>query len=104
MPRQTNRRQFLQTTALSGVGFWVAGSLRADESKSANERIRFACIGVGGKGSSDSEDAAKHGDVVAICDIDENTLNGAAAKFPQAKKYFDFRKMLEEMAGSIDAV
>lgn len=104
MPRQTNRRQFLQTTAATGVGFWVAGGLQAAESKSPNERIRIACVGVGGKGSSDSSDAGNHGDIVAICDIDDKTLDGASKKFTNAKKYNDFRKMFDEMAGSIDAV
>lgn len=104
MPRQSSRRQFLQTTAATGVGFWVAAGLQAEESKSPNERIRFACVGVGGKGSSDSSDAGNHGDVVAICDVDDNTLNGASQKFSKAKKYNDFRKMFDEMAGSIDAV
>ncbi|HEX7447333.1 MAG TPA: Gfo/Idh/MocA family oxidoreductase [Pirellulales bacterium] len=104
MPRQSSRRQFLQTTAATGAGFWVAAGLRAEESKSPNERIRFACVGVGGKGSSDSSDAGNHGDVVAICDVDDNTLNGASQKFGKAKKYNDFRKMFDEMAGSIDAV
>jgi predicted dehydrogenase len=42
--------------------------------------------------------------MVAICDIDEKTLDKAAQKWPQAKKYKDFRKMLDEMGKSIDAV
>jgi predicted dehydrogenase len=42
--------------------------------------------------------------VVAICDIDDETLGKAGEKFPGAKKYHDFRKMLEDMGGSIDAV
>ncbi len=105
MSHRTNRRRFLQTTAISGVGFWVAGGVRAEPGKSPNERIAFASVGVGGKGSSDSGDAAKAGDLVAICDIDENTLNSAGQqRFPKAKRYTDFRKMLDEMGKSIDAV
>ncbi len=53
----TDRRRFLKSTALTGVGVFVAGTAAAEDSKSPNERIRFACIGVGGKGSSDSHDA-----------------------------------------------
>jgi predicted dehydrogenase len=41
---------------------------------------------------------------VALCDIDDKFLNEKAAKFPEAKKYNDFRKLLEEMAPKIDAV
>ncbi len=105
MSHETNRRRFLQTTAMTGVGVWVAGRLSAEEPKSANGRIAMAAVGLGGKGSSDSRDAGNFGDMVAICDIDENTLNKAGEKrYPKAKRYTDFRKMLEEMGDSIDAV
>lgn len=104
MPNRTNRRQFLQTTAMTGVSFWVAGNLRAEESKSPNEKIRMAAIGIGGKGSSDSGDAGAAGEMVAICDVDEKRLEAAAKRFKGAKLYTDFRKMLEEMDKSIDAV
>jgi predicted dehydrogenase len=105
MARRSNRRDFLKQSALAGVGFWVAGTsnLLAD-SKSSNERLNIACIGVGGKGSSDTDQAANHGTVVALCDIDDKTLNAKAQKFPKAKKYNDFRKMFDEMAKDIDAV
>ncbi|MBX7168687.1 MAG: Gfo/Idh/MocA family oxidoreductase [Pirellulales bacterium] len=101
---RSSRRTFLQTSAVAAGGFFVANSLRAADSDSPNEKVRFACIGVGGKGDSDSADAGKHGDVVAICDIDEQRLDKAAASFKDAKKFVDFRQMLEEMRDSIDAV
>jgi predicted dehydrogenase len=71
---------------------------------SANGKIAFACIGVGGKGESDTADAARLGEVVAICDIDSNTLAAAQKRYPNAKPYSDFRKLLTEMEKSIDAV
>ncbi len=105
MPYQSNRRGFLEATAATGIGFWVAGGLLAKESKSPNQRIAMASVGVGGKGGEDSTDAGKAGDMVAICDIDENHLNNAGTRrFKKAKRYTDFRKMLEEMGKSIDAV
>ena len=101
----TDRRRFLKSTALTGVGVFVAGTAGAADSQSPNERLRFACIGIGGKGASDSADAKRHGDVVAICDIDDNTLEKAASKgFPKAAKYNDFRKLLDEMGPNIDGV
>jgi predicted dehydrogenase len=104
MNHHNNRRDFLKSTALAGVGFWVADTPAADASQSPNEKINFACIGVGGKGTSDTADAARLGNIVAICDIDDQTLDRAAKLYPQAKKYNDFRKMFDEMAKSIDAV
>jgi predicted dehydrogenase len=102
---QSTRRQFLQTSALAGVGFWVAGGIsRAAEPK--GERLNIACVGIGGKGDSDSSQAAGFGNIVAICDIDDNRLNdkGNQGPFKKAKKYNDFRKMLEELNKTIDAV
>src|SRR5262249_40183395 len=102
---QQNRREFLKTAALSAVGYWVGGRAPADDkSTSANEQINFACIGVGGKGTSETASAAEHGNVVALCDVDEHTLERAAQRYPKAKKFVDFRKMLDDMGKSIDAV
>ena len=71
---------------------------------SRNDRIRFACIGVGGMGNSDSNNAARFGDIVAICDVDEAILNKKALQFPGAKRFTDYRKMFDAMAAQIDAV
>lgn len=104
MANKTNRRSFMQTGAAVGAGFWAAGGVSPKVSHSAIEEIRFGCIGVGGKGESDSTDAAQNGKVVAICDIDEQTLAKKKLRVPDAKEYYDYRKMLEEMGDSIDAV
>ena len=103
MTRRIVRRRFLQGMTLAGVGVFASGA-GPRESKSPNERIRFACIGVGGKGASDSGDAKRHGDVVAICDVDDGTLAKAGDRaFPEAARYSDFRKLLDEKAAGIDA-
>ncbi|MCS6852723.1 MAG: Gfo/Idh/MocA family oxidoreductase [Gemmataceae bacterium] len=104
MTRRSSRRQFLQQSVLSGVGFWVAGGLSRADSKSPNERLNFACIGVGGKGSSDTDHVAALGNIVALCDVDSDFLGAKAQKYPKAKTYVDFRKMFDEMGKEIDAV
>lgn len=105
MSQKTTRRDFIQTSAALSTAFWVSGAPRAfSKERSPLERVRYACIGVGGKGSSDSRDAGKHGDVVAICDIDENNLNKASKRFKDAAKFVDYREMLVEMGGKFDAV
>ena len=69
----------------------------------ANERLAVAGIGVGGKGGSDINGASKIGDVVALCDVDSRRGGGAFGKWPKAKRFTDFRVMLDEMGKSIDA-
>jgi len=102
-----SRRSFLAASSATAAGYFVAPAGRAEDTKpatSANEEIRFACIGIGGKGQSDSADAARSGKVVAVADVDANQLRRAEKSFAGAKGYADFRKLLEEMAGEIDAV
>lgn len=101
---QSTRRDFLKTSAAAGIGFWVANSYAAEESTSPNDKIRFACIGYGSKGKEDFKDASKFGDVVAICEIDDQRLSSAGDQFPKAARFQDWREMFDEMAGSIDAV
>jgi predicted dehydrogenase len=103
--RPIDRRWFLGSSAAALGYFMTADKLTAvraaDEPSS---KIRIAGIGVGGKGGSDIDQAGNVGQIVALCDIDEGNLNAKAKKWPEAAKYFDYRKLLEEQAKSIDAV
>jgi hypothetical protein len=109
-----NRRAFLRRTTLAAgaasIPFPFVGRVLG-----ANDRINVACIGVGGKGDSDSSQAYEAGgNIVAICDVDGNTLEGKNKSFREraakdkrtydARQYKDWRKMLEELDKSIDAV
>lgn len=92
-------------SGLLGSGYFTASSARADEKPtSANEEIRFACIGIGGKGASDAADAARAGKIVAVADVDRNQLKRAEKAFDGAKQYTDFRKLFDEMGKEFDAV
>ena len=95
-----NRREFLTTAAVAGLG--LAASERAWGKQGS--RVRIACIGIGGKGESDAVEAARYGDIVAICDIDEMRLQAAAQKYPNARVFTDWRLCLRACANSIDAV
>lgn len=106
MSHQNNRRDFMKSSAAIGAGLFAGHSLSPvfAQSKSSVEQINYACVGVEGKGSSDSKDAGGHGNVVAICDIDERRLAKAAARFPKAKKFVDYREMYTELGDTFDAV
>ena len=91
MPK-TTRRTFLKTATIAGTGFFVAAGTRQALSQSPNEKFNVACIGVGGKGGSDSDNAAQFGNVIAICDVDRNTLEskGNSDKFKSAERFTDY--------------
>ena len=103
MTRTLNRRQMLKTAALSGTGFWLAGRGARAQGQSPNEKLDIAVIGVGGRGAANLSGVAGE-NIVALCDVDGTRAAKSFAKFPSAKKYTDFRKMLDEIHGRIDAV
>jgi predicted dehydrogenase len=109
---KSSRRDFLKSSAVLGTAWWVGESQAAfADSKSPNERLNFACIGVGGKGSSDTDDAARNGNIVAMCDVDDHHLEKKRDQLLRVKKigdsvklFNDYREMLDQMGDKIDAV
>jgi predicted dehydrogenase len=105
MSQKANRREFLKTSAAGGVGLWVVASGASVLGKSANEKVNVAIIGVGGRGGAHVDAIPKAGgNIVALCDVDDRSLGRAADKHPDAHKYSDFRKLLDERHKEIDAV
>jgi predicted dehydrogenase len=104
MTNRMNRRRFLKNAGATGIGFWIAGCAgEMRRTKSPNEKLDVAGIGVGGKGEVDVGQCAGE-NIVALCDADEARAAGTIKKFPKAKIYRDFRKMFDEMGKGIDAV
>ena len=103
MRRRTTRREMLRRTTLGGVGFWVAGAGLTARASSPNEKLDVAVIGLGGRGKTNLG-AMGDENVVALCDVDDDRAGGAYRRFPGAKKYRDYRRMLDEMESRIDAV
>jgi predicted dehydrogenase len=101
---RSSRRRFLHDASLAGAGYFVAAGTSSAASTSANEELTVACIGVGGKGGSDSDNAAQFGRVIAICDVDRNTLGskGAGEKFTAAERFVDYRELLAKHGKNID--
>ncbi len=98
-----SRRRFIYTSTLTAAAVSLfPGCVAPRRYKSANEKLNIGIIGVGGKGESDAEGVSGE-NIVAICDVDEKTLDKAAQKYPNAKRYRDYRKMLAEQK-DLDAV
>ena len=73
MSMTTNRRSFLFGASVAGFGVLVQGKRSLAWGVGPNDTLNIACIGVGGKGKSDTEHAARVGRVVAVCDIDQDS-------------------------------
>jgi len=101
MTRHSSRRGFLKQTALTGVGFWVAAGTAPAASRSPNEKLNIGIIGAGGRGASNTGSVQSE-NIAALCDVNEERLAAAAKKFPQAKTFNDWRKLVDHKG--LDAV
>jgi predicted dehydrogenase len=99
-PSRVSRRRFLKST--SAAGTVLLGAPAFLRSKELNEKLNIAIIGAGGRGAANTQ-SVKSENIVALCDVSEPNLNKAAQKYPQARKYEDFRKLFDK-ANDIDAV
>ncbi len=106
-PTTTSRRGFIKSGAAAASFFIVPRYVLGGPGYTPpSDRLNLAAIGAGGKGISDIRHASVNGreNVIALCDVD---FSGSAARsveaFPDAKRYADFRIMLDEEP-DIDAV
>ena len=105
MTSQTSRRGFLGQSAALGTAFWVGGQASLQANTSALQSLSAACVGVGGKGGSDTSHIAEQGvSIVGLCDVDGGTLTKKGREFPDANKYDDYREMLDALGDKGDIV
>lgn len=104
MNSSVDRRSFLYGASVAGFGIFAQGRRAYAAGVSANDVLNIACIGIGGKGRSDAAHASRFGKIVAVCDVDEKRGGENFEKFKDASRYYDYRKLLEEMGPKVDAV
>jgi predicted dehydrogenase len=123
MATRLSRRDAMKLGATGTLGYFFTGpAASAARAFGANGKIAFACVGVGGKGDSDSEHVATLGDVLAVCDIDDKFRSAKKGQkawvgvgkdrkrtgpmyFEKAKEFTDYRKLLEDpVMKDVDAV
>ena len=97
---QITLREFTKSSALAVMGFQVVSS----RVFGANSRLAVSAIGAGGKGRADIAGVSNAGaDIVALCDVDDNRAANTFSAYSKAKRFKDYRLMLEKMGKSIDA-
>lgn len=93
-PSSLSRRSFLKRSA-AGAGLLVLPSGIVRGQTQPNSKLNIGLIGTGGRATVHFATASGE-NVVALCDVDENHLAAAAAKFPAAKRHVDWRKCLDQ--------
>src|SRR5690348_1819963 len=97
------RRKFLARSAAAVGGLVLARGARARNSP--NSKLNVAVVGAGGRGADNLHDLEPTGvNIVALCDCDQRRAASSFANYPQAKRYSDWRRMLDKSASEIDAV
>jgi len=102
--KRISRRDFLGSAATAAaftiVPRYVLGGPR---NIPPSEKLNIAGIGVGGQGAGDLGNVSSQ-NIVALCDVDWRHAAGTFNRYSNARKYHDFRKMLDKEDKNIDAV
>ena len=106
--KNVSRRSFVKTAAAVSAGAVILPTLK---SCSPNSKLNLAFIGVGGRGAANIHACDKKDDkgnslnnIVALCDVSESRAAKGFEKYPKAKRFSDYRVMLDKMHKEIDAV
>lgn len=92
-PRRVTRRQFNRSALGAAVSSMAAPAFLRGQN--LNNKLNIAVIGAGGRGAADTQAVASE-NIVALCDVDRNRLDGAGRNFPAAKKFTDFRRLFDQ--------
>ena len=98
------RRTFLAGAAVATAGFTIVPRhvLGGQATPAPSDKLNIAAVGVGGMGKSNLK-RCEDENIVALCDVDFSLADPVFEKYPAAKRYRDYRVMLDEQK-DIDAV
>lgn len=108
----SSRRKFIKTASMAtagmAVGNWSASAKSYNRIVGANSKVNLACIGIGNRGGEILNTLNDTGlaNIVALCDIDMGAPHTQKnmEKFSGAKRFQDFREMLDKSGNEIEAV
>lgn len=102
-----SRRSFLQKGTAAAAALTIVPSAVLGKTHghiAPTDKLNIAGVGIGGMGNANLKNMETTENIVALCDIDWKYSKPVFDRHPQAKKYWDYRKMYEEMGKSIDGV
>ena len=104
--KNMTRRSFMERTGTVASGLMIlpASVVSGLGHRAPSDKLNIAVVGIGGKGNSDLKAVSGTENIVALCDVDWEYSKKVFAANPNAKAYWDWRKMYDEMGKSIDAV
>ncbi len=113
MSKEISRRAFLKTGTAAAVGLAMAPNIiiagektpKKDKKKklAPSDKLNILGVGIGGRGAADLAEMETE-NFIGLCDVDWKYADHVFKKYPQAKKYNDYRVMFDEMLDKADAV
>jgi predicted dehydrogenase len=101
--KKTSRRQFLKSTAVSTGAMALPMFSITRSASAAHHKVNMAVIGAGGMGRYAVKVASTE-NLVAFCDVDDVRATQSFKENPKARRFKDFRVMLDKMWKDIDAI
>ena len=111
MSKELSRRSFLRVGTAAALGLAVspknifAGNVATakEAPKPLDRKLKIIAVGIGGRGASVLRDLETE-DIIGLCDVDWKYADHVFKRYPQAKKYNDYRVMFKELLPECDAV
>ncbi len=105
MEEKISRRKFIGGAAVAAAGFTILPSnvISGLGHRAPSDKLNVAAVGIGGRGSGILR-AIESENIIALCDVDWRYSKRVFDRYPNAKKYWDWRRMYDEMIKDIDAV
>lgn len=107
MKDKISRRLFLSRGIATATAFSIVPNRilgKAYGHVSPTDKLNIAAVGIGGMGNANLKNMEKSENIVALCDVDWKYTKRVFERLPDAKRYWDYRKMYDEMGKSIDGV
>src|SRR5437773_11641634 len=105
--KKISRRRFVGDVA-TGLAFTIVPphvlGARGRNRLAPSDKLNIACIGIGGMGANDVRGVGKTENIYALCDVDARQGAQSFAAFPLAKRFKDFRVLLDKEGKSIEAL
>ena len=102
-----SRRSFLQRSTAAAAALTIVPGTVLGKSHghiAPTDKLNIAGVGIGGMGNANLKNMETTENIVSLCDVDWRYAKPVFDRHPNAKKYYDYRKMFDEMGKSIDAV
>ena len=94
------RSSFLKRSDAAAAAFSIVPGTILGKSHgyvAPSDKLNIAGVGIGGMGNANLKNMEKTENIVALCDIDWKYAKPVFDRHPNAKKYWDYRKMLDSV-------